>query len=363
MNALIAIFLTVLAAGCSSKNPTADPATKDASDAAASENIADGIMFGLKQDSHIPVENLGAVDCPKGGRCLVIEANTEFCSVNPESLRTIERKPGVSFFATKSRLTIPSGSYPMDLNKDLLPDIPITFYTARGSSVLLPVDGLVYEHRPRETDPEKPNQREAIVIQREFASDDFTIGRLTMIVPHLEIYPDIHFRLGDSTDIWWWIGSARHIVVSEAEGSLLADPPYSIIFAPCELTGRPDDVFTFDFGGGDKLDLTVRSAFSGITVGHSVVRLISATGTFRGEEVSVTDYYKLAAMWGWGEVRMPDMVVRMDERDGFCGVVLDPHNPGFNWGGWRAYKLTCDETRGEEIPLVDAVSPEGYTSP
>ncbi len=363
MNALIAILLTVIVTGCSSKNATTPTVVDDTKDAAGSESAGDAIVFGVKMNSDTPVENLGAVDCPQGERCLVIEANTEFCSVDPESLEAIEQTHGASFFATKSRLTIPAGSYSVDADKTLLPDIPITIHTPRGESVLLPVDGLVYEHRPAETDPDLPTQREAIVIQRAFASDAFSIGRLTMIVPHIEIYPDIHFRLGDSTDIWWWIGSARHIVVSEAKGSLLTDPPHSITFAPCELTGRPNDVFTFDFGNGDKMDLTIRSAFSSITVGHSVVRLISAAGTFGGEEVSVTDPYKLTAMWQWGDVRMPDMVVRMDERDGFCGVVFDPYNPGFNWGGWRAYKLMCDETRGEEIPLVDAVSPDGYNPP
>jgi hypothetical protein len=306
------------------------------------------------------VENLAAADCP-AERCLIVEEGSTYCSIDPVSL-----KEG-RIFTPKSRLTIRAGVYPVS-GGSAIPGLTARLKSGHGEAEVSPTAEVVARVRPTKLSEDGGvYQLERVEIIGPYVGDGVRLDKFFLRTPR---WPHAHFRLGDPEDLFWFFWVQRNLFIRVAGGSALFPglSDETILYAPCAMRGQPDETFAFGFADGSNLTLSVRAVSGTREIGYYTGRLFAAAGRVAGEPVDVRDPWRLAffgSTRSWAEMAIPIFAVRTAESGESCGFILD----STDWdtpralNGYIAYRMTCDERRGEPIPLRSVTYPPRYSLP
>lgn len=293
--------------------------------------------------------------------CLVIEDKAVYCSIDPYVLLA------GSAFASKSRLELRSGTYPLTDRKSLS-GLSIRIHTRMGHADLEPVKGgRVSINR---MDPKEENGGEAIElleINAPYSGNALSLDRFFLRTPR---QPHDSFLLGDPKSTRNFFEADRYLYIQVARASPLFPglSDKTIAFAPCEMSGLPDESFVFKFTDGSTIRLIVRVINGSNQLGYYIGRLLSASGNLAGIDFDVRDHYRLAFIGStrsWAELAIPTFVLRFADRGKVCGVIFD----ATQWdtsravNGYIAYEMTCDERMGVPIELQSVVYPKRYVLP
>lgn len=235
----------------------------------------------------LPAEQVGSVDCPAGD-CLVVEPDSTYCSIDPHAL--VEG----AVFASKSRLTVAAGVYPLS-GRSSLPGPAITLDTPAGSVRLTPAGGgAAFRIKPDQLDEDGSLvQPERLEIDARYLGDALELDRFFLRTPR---WPHGQFRLGDPQDLFWFYQASRNLFIRTAGGSALfrGAGPQTILYAPCAMRGQPDESFRFELADGSALELVVRAVSGHRELGYYTGRLVAAHGRIGDRPIDVTDPYRLA---------------------------------------------------------------------
>lgn len=293
--------------------------------------------------------------------CLVIEDSAVYCSIDPYVLK------GGSAFASKSRLQLRSGTYPLKDRKSLS-GLSIRIHTRMGHANLEPVKGgRVSINR---MDPDEENGGEVIElleVNTPYSGNALSLDRFFLRTPR---QPHDSFILGDPKSIRNFFEADRYLYVQVARESPLFPglSDNTIAFAPCEMRDLPDEYFVFTFTDGSTIRLVVRVINGSNQLGYYIGRLLSASGSYADMGFDVRDHYRLAFIGStrsWAELAIPTLVLQFADRGKVCGVIFD----ATQWdtsravNGYIAYEMTCDERMGVPIGLQSVVYPKRYVLP
>jgi hypothetical protein len=311
--------------------------------------------------SALPPERVVTQSCP-GKDCLIVQEHSDYCSLDPPQAR-----PG-AIFATKSRLNIRSGVYPVATWQGKgLTALAIRLTTPHGQAELLPVDSAYSLHKS-EVDPESNVAPiEWIEVENRFRGDKIELERFFLRTSR---WPHRQFYLGDPQDTRWFFEAGRNVYIRLGKpSSLFPDTDReTIFFAPCEMQGLQDETFAFAFQNGSTIKLTVRAINGSNEIGYYVGRLMSAEGTVGGAKIRVDDQDKLALFGStrsWAETVIPSMAVRFPEQGDVCGFVFDTSqwDTGKAVNGYIAHEMTCNEQIGHPLALKSVSYPERFKLP
>lgn len=315
---------------------------------------------GQERQTRLPPERVTQAGCPARD-CLVIEKDAVYCSVDPHTLR--EHR----IFATKSRLHLTPGTYPLT-GKDALAALSIRIETPHGARTLAPRGTVSYAVERDEPDRETgiaPMQW--IHVQSAYGDGFIAIDKFLLSTPR---WPHDQFMLGDPRDTRWFFAAGRGILLRVAGGGDLYPglAGEAIRFAPCGMAGIADQGFRFAFADGSVLELTARTVSGSNQIGYFVGRLMGARGRWAGASVDVRGEDDLALFgsnWSGGVATIPTFAVRTGTEGDACGFIFD----STEWesdravNGYVAYELRCDERRGRRLPLTHAVYPQFFALP
>lgn len=149
---------------------------------------------------------------------------------------------------------------------------------------------------------------------------------------------------------------------SKSSQSMLGNSKFTQ-YGACLLPGQKDERFEFDLGKAGQVRLTARSrlVLPGITSQFGL--LTNAMGEVNGRSFDVQDWvdlYYSADEWT-DTLFAPGLAVRLPEHAGICGFGFVPHGRGKRF--YRAYKLNCDFSLGDEIEVRSETLPEKYSKP
>lgn len=156
---------------------------------------------------------------------------------------------------------------------------------------------------------------------------------------------------------------AKRIRLSSVEPAAVMGNAKSSMFTACYLENEKTDSFKFDFKDGSSLELDVRSRLWSWIGGYQTGVLSAARGTFRGQEIRVSERSELAysAKYQTDALLLPTLAVRYRSEgvaSESCGVGFEPTSDSSN--PYRAYLLDCNNAVTEELPLDSSSYPDRY---
>ena len=322
--------------------------------ACATEDPRNDQPEGTQWPDGYPTESVASIECAVDD-CLLVEEGSTYCSID-----AVVMTEG-TIFSPKSRLTVQGGAYPVS-GRATVENLSITVDTSAGQSVLQSVGQAVLERQPEVVEDGWIWEYERITVSGAFQGA--SLGLQTFLL-NTTRWPHQHFRLGDPEDLFWFFEVRRNLYVQlDGQSSLFPGLSNTTIhYAPCSMRDQPDEIFSFEFDDGSSLDLTVRTINGISSLGYSLGRLFAAQGSILGDAVDVTTPSDLAYFGSLrysGELALPTLVVRTAATGNSCGVIFD----SWEWesssavNGYTAYRMTCDERRGEALPLQAATYPE-----
>lgn len=125
-------------------------------------------------------------------------------------------------------------------------------------------------------------------------------------------------------------------------------------FGACAFPESAAETFSFEFANGDRIEFVTKTRKLNSRRSYQRGLLLSAKGTFRGIDIDVDRWESLVyASRDYAVVlRRPALAVSFPEKDGICGLWLEPDLRDDQDTPYTAYVLNCEH---EEMAKVDPV--------